>query len=187
MKSNLTGLLLCLFLAACNQHAGSGAQPSAQPVAPEVTNTVNKDAASYIKPGASVEISGDKLLYLQPGERLDWVLNLASGEPEGELQVSLATSEGLELVSQQNTFTFNLAEEGAYTIPLSLRALDEGRYYLYIQAQVATGERSSSRALAVAVQVGDEKPLQKQSLGKQELDSEGQLLIIQDAEEDILD
>lgn len=186
MKIHLTGLLLCTFLVACEKPAEPDNTPTAQ-MSSEDKQTGHKHQSGYTKPGASVEIVGEKRVYLQPGETLDWVLSLSSAESSGELHATLSTSEGLELVSNQREFDFKLTSKGAYAMPVTVRALNEGRYYLYVQAQVSAEGRTSSRALAVAVQVGDAKPSLQRDQNKRQLDSEGRELLIQDAQEVISD
>lgn len=186
MKIYLTGLLLCTFLVACEKLAEPNNKQTTQ-MSSDNKQAGHKHQSGYTKPGASVEIAGEKRLYLQPGETLDWVLSLSSAESSGDLHAALSTSEGLELISNKREFDFSLTSKGAYAMPVTVRALNEGRYYLYVQTRVSAEGRTSSRALAVAVQVGDAKLSLQRDQSKRQVDSEGRELLIQDAQEVIRD
>jgi hypothetical protein len=77
-------------------------------------------------------------------------------EPSGSLNVELSASNGLDLVATPIQQNINFVQSGAIKIPVKLHADANGRYYLNLHANVNNNDLSSTRNLAVIVQVGAE-------------------------------
>lgn len=108
------------------------------------------------KPGAQVSLLEDSLYRLEPGIDGEVVLQLAASYSDGEMSVTLNTSEGLLIVAGSPNYTFALAEGESYPIPLRLLAPNAGRYYVHLQINVNAGGRQTFKALSAIVQVGAE-------------------------------
>jgi hypothetical protein len=106
------------------------------------------------KPGAQVTLATTEEYILQSEIVTDIELMLVTIPTQGRMQVAVSTSDGLELLSP-NSFEFTLdIETGEYRLPLQLRAKSNGRYYVHLQIDIESGNRTTARAVSAIVQVG---------------------------------
>lgn len=143
LKIFMIGLFLALV--------GCDANVSAKEAATSSANTVEKHA----KPGAGIKLLNPQPFFVtSPGvENLE--LQLATTADNGILQIDLTASEGLELVSTQAHYEFQLEKKGTYKLPVQISTMKQGRYYLNIKAKISTDSEQKHRALAAIVQVGE--------------------------------
>lgn len=107
-----------------------------------------------VKPGAKVSLASENTVTLAAGNTatVDILLNAQLGD--GNMHVELNPSEGLQLQGSSSSYDFTATADGQYKISTNLYTPVDGRYYLNINATITAGDVSSSRSLAVIVQVG---------------------------------
>jgi hypothetical protein len=111
--------------------------------------TKQKKAA---KPGAAVSLASANMLTLTANQPSPVIVLLKANANAEIIQVEINPSEGLQLVSGAKVRDLHVDTDGLYHLPMSILASDNGRYYLNIT--INNKEYSSSRALAVIIQVG---------------------------------
>jgi hypothetical protein len=137
-----------------DDEAGVIQQASSSP-AVSVEKATAKNATPKGKPGADVSLVDNSVRHLEPGVDAEVVLELAMPYTDGELSVTVTTSEGLLIVAGATNYTFNLGQHQTYSIPLRLIAPNPGRYYVNLQVQVYRDGRQTFRAVSAIVQVGE--------------------------------
>lgn len=123
------------------------------------TTEVSVPAAKHekhFKPGANVRIQSDSIIIVKSGEIINTNIVLTTSESSGRLLIDFSCSEGLELFDTPKQINAELNETKLVTVPVKLRAIQDGRFYLYLQATINSGESVSSRSLALIVQAGPE-------------------------------
>lgn len=142
----MAGALL-LLLSACNADVAT----------PNVPISAKSDAASHphpVKPGAAVKLENSQPFFLAGPGAADLELVLSAPVTGGLMQVGISTSAGLELVSAPAYYEFPLGQGTEYKLPIQIRAVNEGRYYINLQVSIARGEQRDQRIITAIVQVG---------------------------------
>lgn len=116
----------------------------------------NKDHQphSLAKPGAAVSLKNSEPLYAAVPGVYEYQLQLLSPSHEGKMTVDVSTSDGLVIVSSAHHFEFELQEGSEYSLPLTLNAGAEGRFYIQLHVSITVNGQSSSRVIAAILQVG---------------------------------
>jgi hypothetical protein len=140
--------VVCLF--SCHEKSTAIAQPNK--IAAHA-----KESKKEIKPGAAIKLVSGTITTLNANELTQVELLFEVKEPLGTLSLELSPTNGLEVLDTQMQQSINLTPSTPIKIPVKLRAMTNGRYYLNIQAGIDNGESSSTRNLALIVQVGAEQ------------------------------
>jgi hypothetical protein len=143
-------LSCCIFLS-CQQ------KPTQESI---TTNAATAKPSAFMhelkaaKPGAPVGLASANLVVINLNKttRVDIFLNVKA--ITGAMHVDVKPSEGLQLIKVMTAQDFKLDTNGKYNLSVDLLAVNRGRYYLNLQAQINDGESVSSRSLAVIIQVG---------------------------------
>jgi hypothetical protein len=104
------------------------------------------------KPGAPITLSSSSLISLNSNTPTQVEILLDTQISQGELQVELETTAGLELMNTQSRQQLSLTHP--IKIPITLIANTNGRYYLNLHLDLSTNDSRLTRNLAVIVQVG---------------------------------
>ncbi|MFO1387633.1 hypothetical protein [Cellvibrio sp.] len=123
---------------------------------PAQSSVIEPAYKKHAKSGAAVKLISDSIIRVSPNEIIDSELLLATGDSTGELYIALSTTEGLELLDGKRQLNVQLNDSKLVKIPVKLRALRNGRFYLHMQVTAETGGSLSSRSLALIVQSGPE-------------------------------
>ena len=107
-----------------------------------------------VKPGAAVKLISPSIITINPDEQMPIEILLEVKETSGELQVELSPPAELNLLDTVIERTVSLASSNTIKIPVTLMATTNGRYYLKIHARINNGDETSTRNLAIIVQVG---------------------------------
>ena len=107
---------------------------------------------------------------------------LISGYDDGELMLSVRPSDGLYILDRDTDMLMPLSR-GKISVPFTVMAAENGRYYLYLNAKLENG---SGRALTFIVQVGDEKVIKSVSPVSQKTGEEGEIIVPLTAKEEII-
>lgn len=110
---------------------------------------------SLAKPGAAVSLKNSEPLYAAVPGVYEYQLQLLSPSHEGKMTVEASTSDGLVIVSSARHFEFELQEGSEYSVPLTLNASAEGRFYIQLHVSITSDEQTSSRVIAAILQVGE--------------------------------
>lgn len=146
-----------LLLQACYSGATSSASDVVNTHAQ--TSRLHKGTA---KPGASVIVANVQPILLNTVGVHHMVLVLRSQDYPGEMQVTLASGDGVTFLSSTQPALFPLTESGEYHLPVSVNIEQEGRQYLRLNVRVSSGDITEQRAVSVILQVGEVRPkLQK--------------------------
>ncbi len=160
---NTGTLLLLTAIAALPSCNGEGAAQQAV-VGPDAgLETLAGEPTPYRKPGAAIYLVNRGVPQLAPGQVQSVELVLRAGYSEGTMSVTVAASEGLEILGAEVTSRYQLSAGEDYRLPLQLLAERSGRYYLDLSVAVQMPDGSSvARAIGYAVQVGvDQRGNQK--------------------------
>lgn len=131
------------------------------------------------KPGADISIVSREFVGLNPGEIKDFSVDLLAADQTGQLTIELQPEKGLQLLSGQQHFVFNLADSSAITLPVQLRAAQAGSWVLNVIATITDAEgHASSRALALIVQVGNLMNTSGQQKGQSSKTAEGDVVVM---------
>lgn len=125
-----------------------GCHPKAEPETQAATRV--KEA----KPGAAIKLISSSLVTMNANEITSFELVLDIKDSAGALGLELSATNGLELLETQVKQTIQLNQASHIQLPIKLRALENGRYYLHIHTAVQNDESLSTRNLALIVQVG---------------------------------
>lgn len=110
---------------------------------------------SWVKPGAAVSLESNEPLYAAVPGVYEYQLQLLSPNHEGKMIVDASTSDGLTIVSSLRHFEFDLQEDGEYKLPVTINSSAEGRFYIHLHVSVIVNGQSTSRVIAVILQVGE--------------------------------
>lgn len=110
---------------------------------------------SLAKPGAAVSLKNSEPLYAAVQGVYEYQLQLLSPSHEGKMTVEASTSDGLVIVSSARHFEFELQEGREYSVPLTLNASAEGRFYIQLHVSITSDGQTSSRVIAAILQVGE--------------------------------
>lgn len=144
MLARIASLAAAFGLAAC------GSPP---PV--EAAKLANDTALNgYQKPGAQVRISGELREALNPGDAGAVEVTVREAYDSGTLTLRATTSDGMSILTTNDEIRFDMAGTDTHTWTVYFDTEQEGRFYVNILADVETAFEASSRAGAIAVQVG---------------------------------
>ena len=118
-------------------------------------NDYVKSVAVYAKPGASISLSDQQVNLGVSGVQYAINIDLNSAYDSGQLTLSVAASDGLYIVGGDVAPVIALGS-GIISLPYTVIAAEEGRYYIYLNVSVEKGGVVTGRALTFIVQVGDE-------------------------------
>lgn len=121
-----------------------------------------KNLPRYQKPGAALSLTHSHVTLPSAGVEYAITIGINSGYPHGNMTTSISASEGLYITHGERNSSVTL-DQAQITLPYHVSATTEGRYYLYINAQVEHQGIRSSRALTFIVQVGNTRTEQKQT------------------------
>lgn len=117
--------------------------------------------SAYQKPGARVALQNPSEIVVDSVGDHTMLIALTSAHNEGVMTVRVSASDGLTLMSDDH-YRFDKAIDLDYRIPVNIRAISQGRHYLYFQVDVYDGGKTYTRQLGLAVQVGEsQRVLQK--------------------------
>jgi|GEM_PF-667535 len=161
-------VLGCWMLSACQQKNSQSNHPDTRVA--EVSSAALKTTKDA-KPGAKVRLASSSIVTLAAAKTTSIEILLNAQVDDGNMHVELNPSEGLQLLGDKASYDFTNNVDGQYKLKVDLYAANDGRYYLNLHTGITAGDASSSRSLAVIVQVGavtaiDEQPtkaLQKAS------------------------
>jgi hypothetical protein len=112
--------------------------------------------AKEAKPGAAVKLMSRSIVFINANEPTQIELLLNVVESVGTLNLEFSTTNGLEVLDSPLFQRITLTSLKSIKVPVKLRALTNGRYYLHIHAGIDNGDSLSVRNLALIVQVGAE-------------------------------
>ncbi|GGY70454.1 hypothetical protein GCM10011613_13650 [Cellvibrio zantedeschiae] len=115
-------------------------------------NAIN--AVKKAKPGAAIKLASSPTLFINANEIVKTELLFDVADTSGQLHLEFFPSNGLDILDTSTRASVDLQGTKPVKIPVALRALENGRYYLNIHASIDSGESVSSRSLAVILQVG---------------------------------
>lgn len=152
MKNSKWLLMLLLFLnvcllSACNQDLGE---------VREATSYRAMLHSHHVKSGAKVDLVNAQVDLEVSGVQYAVNIDLQSGYENGELKLSIFTSEGLYIVGGEVSPVVTLSK-GVISLPLTLIAAETGRYYVYLNGTVEKAGQVYPRSLTFIVQVGKEE------------------------------
>ncbi len=173
---------LLISLAACTQENTSETS-SNMDIAEGERTTVSPDNSAYQKPGASVRFSHDFDGRLEPGQPETISLVFAEAYQAGSLSLSFTADDGLEY-SLIEAGVFDLQSASRHGLDIELSALNPGRYYLRIFAEVILPQgRPDRRVFGLVAEVGNEESKTEVDSQTMEKDFRGGDLITMPAEE----
>lgn len=115
-----------------------------------------KQSSVKRKPGAQLELENSQVNLEVAGVQYTINVGLFSGYSKGTIDFSVKASEGLYIVSGDESGTIGLGQS-KLVLPYDVVATVEGRYYLYMNMSVDDGAGNvQGRALTFIVQVGPE-------------------------------
>jgi hypothetical protein len=114
--------------------------------------SVKSKPTKEAKPGAPITLGSSSLVLMDVNQSTDIEIVLNAQPSDGELQIELVPTQGLELRNTQSQQKLSLNH--AKKIPVTLFASTNGRYYLNLHLSLNDQDSRSSRNLAVIVQVG---------------------------------
>jgi len=159
MKFAVMGVVLVVSLAGCGVDLVE--DNHVYRVAPE--NYIARGAI-HSKPGVGVFLVNRQVNLEGAGAQYAITIDIQSSDLSGDLTLSIEPSEGLYVVNGDISPMQPLAPRMSF--PLTVHAVSNGRYYLYMNAVADVDGQSRSRALALIVQVGDEGSEVDTSLSK---------------------
>mgnify|MGYP001190345216 CR=1 FL=1 len=109
------------------------------------------------KPSAQVELVDLKPVQLRPREAQSVTVMLNAAYSQGQMRVQVSAAEPLEVLGEQSTFHFDLAQGGPYSLPLELYLPVPGRHYVNIAVELDSPDTPINfRALSVIVDGGED-------------------------------
>lgn len=136
--------LISACLLACQEKSSALSQPG---------NAVVR--VKEAKPGAAIKLISSPIVFISANEPTQVDLLLNAKESTGALNLELSATDGLEVLDTQMHQKITLTPSITIKVPVKLRAITDGRYYLNIHTSIDNGS-SPSRTLALIVQVGAE-------------------------------
>ncbi|HEX7762296.1 MAG TPA: hypothetical protein VF433_01605 [Cellvibrio sp.] len=158
--------LLASLLPACYSGNNSGSSALGNSEAPQVQPPAATNVQAHVssvqkitmKPGASVSLANTQPIVLPTIGMHQIELVLQSARHEGEMTISVASSDGMSVDSATNTFHFPLVEQGAYRLPITLYVAREGRHYVRLNVSTTSGGTNEKRVISAIVQAGKPAP-----------------------------
>jgi hypothetical protein len=142
-------LIFCLFfVVGCQQK--SKQEIIVAPLKGSQSLTRTKTA----KPGAPVSLVSANIVTVNENKESTVIVILKAQSASETIDVKINSSEGLQVLSVTEVRNVHLNANGYYEVPISVLALNDGRYYLHLQVLIGDAENFLSRALAIIVQVG---------------------------------
>ena len=183
MKDLIISALMVAPVAACSVPAA--------PQAPQETTkleTGSKDITRTVKPGADVQIRSELRGTVSAGGSGALNVSLTEGYTRGDMQVTVSTSPGLELITTIDATEFNMASGDTHEWTLYFSAPEAGKHYINFHVTVDTALGPLSRSSAAIVQVGNvtDAPVASEPEKAPETDSEGKPVIRMQAKEVII-
>ncbi|PUA26508.1 MAG: hypothetical protein B0W54_22410 [Cellvibrio sp. 79] len=161
----IAGVLL-IFLSACDTPT----------VTPDISATKRVPHVHTVKPGASVKLENTQPFILSAPGVGDLELLLSTPQHDGTMAVDISAGEGLQLESPSH-YEFPLGQLTGYKLPLKIRAVSEGRYYINLRIALVNNEQRDHRIITAIVQVGESvKPARKLSSGAAEKNNEEKVI-----------
>lgn len=151
----------------------------------ETTSTASTENAKSshqhhkrVKPGASVSLKDSAPLYaLTPGV-YEYNLSLISPDHSGKMTVVASVGDGATIISPITHFEFILADNGEYVVPLAINVAHEGRFYIQLHISVMTEGQSTTRVIAVILQVGEPTVKTQKTLNKSSTTSADEVIVL---------
>lgn len=161
----IAGVLL-IFLSACDTPA----------ITPDVSMTKSTSHTHAVKPGASVKLENTQPFFLDAPGVSDLELLLSAPQHDGTLSVDVSAGEGLQLDSPLH-YEFPSGQLTEYKLPVRVRAVSEGRYYINLRVTLINKEQREHRVITAIVQIGEPvKRVQKASSGAVEKNNEEKVI-----------
>ena len=107
----------------------------------------------YSKPGAAVALIDDGQINIDTAAEQSVVMDFSSAYNGQQLVVTVKSSEGLQVINNQNLWQV-LVENNKASLPLTLFAAEPGLYDLMFHINAKTAGVIQRRVVGVAVQVG---------------------------------
>ena len=115
-----------------------------------------QQSLTHAKPGAALALTNSQVNLPLASVQYAVNVDINSDYAEGDMALSVSTSDGLFLIEGELTQVVPL-KKGVIRLPYELFAVQSGRYYLYINATINKGNKTTARAMALIVQVGEEQ------------------------------
>jgi hypothetical protein len=150
MKKSTVGIVVALgfIFSACN--------PSSQEFMAE--KTAVHQHSKTMKPGAPVRLASTLPIYLSPNEVKQADILLDVQQAANTVTVDISNSRELDLSGTQLHQEFSSITSQAIKIPVQIRALTNGRFYVNVTVVFQGEEGESRRFLSSIVQVGESSP-----------------------------
>jgi len=143
IKSGLALFVIAAFLS-CNE----------KPITELITATKPVQTTKTAKPGAAIKLVSNSLIAISANELVHTDILLEAMESQGELIVEFSSSQGLILDNISPSHTIKLNGAAPIKIPVAIRAISNGRYYLNMHISLNNTDAISVRNIALIVQVG---------------------------------
>ena len=156
--SKLLLISLPLWLAACT---GSAPTPEQHVhTSHAVTATSSASPIVTIKPGAAIGMSQTMPKSMSAGSFHRINLQFEEAYDEGDMQVHLETSPGLELFTGQADKLFTMNDTNLHTWPIDIKAEADGIYFISVFATLSDPKNNyeSRRSFSARVDIGDITP-----------------------------
>jgi len=170
---SLTGL--ALLIAAAAQPASNA--PAAQKASsPSSHNQASSNQASYIKPGAAIELSYDYDGQTAIGEAETITLEISHMYSAGYLTATLMPDYGLTIITDVSEQSHSLQSGSVITLPVQLSAAQAGHYSLGVEiVYESLAGHQSRRVVSVPLTIGAAPlPKAQQKSGAASFKSESQ-------------
>lgn len=146
-----SGLLLVMILGigACSQKQESLGNSSIQVMQPVQSSA----AIKTLKPGAPVSVMSPRIIQISANSPAAVDVRLQVLQ-KGKLRIKLSTSDGLQLLATPEIQRVEINGEEVI-VPVQLSAPHDGRFYLHLNAALEAVDGTTTRNLAIVVQVGE--------------------------------
>lgn len=145
---------------------GYGKQPSSESIpstaaissSDEASSSSKKEAKKshpIAKPGAAVNLKSTEPLHAAAPGAYEYQVQLVSPNSSGKMIVNVSANDGVDIVSAERQFEFELQENGEYTVPLKLYASSSGRFYIQFNVAIVADEKTTKRVISAIFQVGE--------------------------------
>ena len=159
------------------------ASPSSTDAAVASTSTKDQSETSYVKPGASITFSHATEEETAVSETGHLIIDVSERYDAGTINITVTGSEGLDIFPTSASASFDAEGVTNHDMDVYFSANADGKYYVNLVAVAPDGQ---VRTHAIGVIVGDaSKALNKPSDIVIQTDSDGEAIIVMDADEDI--
>ena len=145
---------------------GYGKQPSSESIPSTAAISSSDEASSsskketkkshpIAKPGAAVNLKSTEPLYAAAPGVYEYQVQLVSPNSSGKMIVNVSANDGVDIVSAERQFEFELQGNGEYTVPLKLYASSSGRFYIQFNVAIVADEKTTKRVITAIFQVGE--------------------------------